>query len=154
MDPSTLFKVALGLQPPWEVKSLDFSLEAKRLDILVDFEPGSTFPCPECGKPAKAHDTVEKSWRHLDFFQQVAYLTARVPRCRCDDHGVRQVQVPWARPGSGFTLLFEALLLAMAREMPVNAVVVGRRGRKTPATPRPTKPSPARMKRARITGSP
>jgi transposase len=30
--------------------------------------------------------------------------------------------VPWARPGSGFTLLFEALLLAMAREMPVNAV--------------------------------
>jgi transposase len=122
MDPNTLFKVALGLQSPWEVKSLDFSLEAKRLDILVGFEPGSTFPCPECGKPAKAHDTVEKSWRHLDFFQQAAYLTARVPRCRCDDHGVRQVQVPWARPGSGFTLLFEALLLAMAREMPVNAV--------------------------------
>jgi len=122
MDPNTLFKVALGLQSPWEVKSLDFSLEAKRLDILVDFEPGSTFPCPECGKPAKAHDTVEKSWRHLDFFQHAAYLTARVPRCKCDDHGVKQVSVPWARPGSGFTLLFEALMMALMREMPVNAV--------------------------------
>lgn len=122
MDPNTLFKVALGLQSPWEVKSLDFSVEAKRLDIRVDFEPGSTFPCPECGKPSKAHDTEERSWRHLDFFQHAAYLTARVPRCKCDEHGVKQVAVPWARPGSGFTLLFEALLMALAREMPVKAV--------------------------------
>lgn len=122
MDPNTLFAMALGLQAPWEVKSFQFSAAAKRLDILVDFECGATFPCPVCGQPAKAHDTEEKTWRHLDFFQHAAYLTARVPRCRCDEHGVKQVAVPWARPGSGFTLLFEALLLAMTREMPVNAV--------------------------------
>ena len=54
--------------------------------------------------------------------QHSAYLTARVPRCRCDQHGVKQVQVPWARAGSGFTLLFEALLMALMREMPVKAV--------------------------------
>jgi transposase len=103
------------------VKSLDFSVEAKRLDIRVDFERGSSFPCPECGRPSKAHDTEEKTWRHLNFFQYAAYLTARVPRCSCDEHGVRQVQVPWARPGSGFTLLFEALLMVLVREMPVAA---------------------------------
>ncbi len=28
----------------------------------------------------------------------------------------------WARPGSGFTLLFEALLMALLAEMPVKAV--------------------------------
>jgi transposase len=122
MDPNTLFTVALGLQPPWEVKALDFSLEAKRLDIRVDFERGASFPCPECGKPAKAHDTEEKTWRHLDFFQHAAYLTARVPRCKCDEHGVKQVALPWARAGSGFTLLFEALMMALVREMPVKAV--------------------------------
>lgn len=122
MDPNTLFAVALGLQPPWEVKALDFSLEAKRLDIRVDFERGTSFPCPECGKPAKAHDTEEKTWRHLDFFQHAAYLTARVPRCKCDEHGVKQVALPWARSGSGFTLLFEALMMALVREMPVKAV--------------------------------
>ena len=94
MDPNTLFTMALGLQAPWEVKSLQFSAEDKRLDILVDFERGATFPCPECGKPAKAHDTEEKTWRHLDFFQHAAYLTARVPRCKCDEHGVKQVVVP------------------------------------------------------------
>jgi len=97
-------------------------VENRRLDILVDFERGATFPCPVCGRPAKAHDTEEKTWRHLDFFQHAAYLTARVPRCMCDEHGVKQVAVPWARPGSGFTLLFEALILAMVREMPVAAV--------------------------------
>ena len=121
MDPNALFTVALGLRPPWEVKSLDFSVEAKRLDIRVDFERGSSFPCPECGRPSKAHDTEERTWRHLNFFEHSAYLTARVPRCSCDEHGVRQVQVPWARPGSGFTLLFEALLMVLVREMPVAA---------------------------------
>jgi hypothetical protein len=46
MDQNTLFTMALGLQVPWEVKSLQFSVENRRLDILVDFEPGSSFPCP------------------------------------------------------------------------------------------------------------
>ena len=87
----------------------------------MDFQRGASFPCPECGRPSKAHDTEERTWRHLNFFQHAAYLTARVPRCSCDEHGVRQVQVPWARPGSGFTLLFEALLMVLVREMPVAA---------------------------------
>lgn len=30
--------------------------------------------------------------------------------------------LPWARPGSGFTLLFEALLVALLAQMPVKAV--------------------------------
>ena len=63
-----------------------------------------------------------RRWRHLDFFEHQAYLTARVPRVRCPEHGVRQVAVPWARPGSGFTLLFEALVMALAKEMPVAAL--------------------------------
>jgi len=68
------------------------------------------------------HDTEAKTWRHLDFFQHQAYLHARVPRVRCPTHGVRQVQLAWARPGSGFTLLFEALLLEFAPHMPVAAI--------------------------------
>jgi len=55
-------------------------------------------------------------------FQHQAYLHARVPRVTCPTHGTRQVRVPWARPGSGFTLLFEALLVALLAQMPVKAV--------------------------------
>jgi len=103
MDTNALFTMALGLKSPWEVRTLDFNADERRLDILVDFERGASFPCPTCGQPAKVHDTEEKTWRHLDFFQHAAYLTARVPRCKCDEHGVKQVAVPWAREGSGFT---------------------------------------------------
>ncbi len=35
---------------------------------------------------------------------------------------MRQVSVPWARPGSGFTLLFEALVLSFATAMPMAKV--------------------------------
>jgi transposase len=35
---------------------------------------------------------------------------------------VHQVKLAWARPGSGFTLLFEALTMALCAQMPVRAV--------------------------------
>ncbi len=94
----------------------------RRLDIRVDFQRGSSLPCPVCGKQSKAHDTEARTWRHLEFFQRAAYLTARVPRCNCDEHGIKTVDVPWARKGSGFTLMFEGLIMMLVREMTVNAV--------------------------------
>ena len=121
MDMTTLFTMALGLQAPWQVKDLQFNAEGHRLDILIDFTPGANFPCPVCNQPCKTHDTVERTWRHMDFFQHSAYLTARVPRCKCDQDGVKQVNVPWARPGSGFTLMFEALAMMVIPTMPMNA---------------------------------
>jgi transposase len=123
MNPESLFGVALGIAPPWEVEGVEFSKEAKRLDIKINFQRGAQFPCPVCGSPAPAYDTAEKTWRHLNFFQYEAYLTARVPRVKCPntDCGIKQVSVPWARAGSGFTLLFEALVMFLVREMPVKA---------------------------------
>jgi transposase len=123
MNPESLFSVALGIAPPWEVEGIEFSKESKRLDIKIGFQRGALFPCPVCGAPAPAYDTTEKTWRHLNFFQYEAYLTARVPRVRCPNAecGIKQISVPWARAGSGFTLLFEALVMALVREMPVKA---------------------------------
>ncbi len=118
-----LFKAALGLTDPWQVTSVEFDPATKRLDLRIDFPKGSTFSCPECERAGlKAYDTEEKCWRHLDFFQHQAFLSARVPRVECPEHKVRQVALPWARERSGFTLLFEALIMAMVKEMPVKAV--------------------------------
>jgi transposase len=117
-----LFTLALGLVPPWMVEEVQFTAEEKRLDLHVNFPRGSRFPCPVCGQDCPVYDTQEKVWRHLDFFQHAAYLHARVPRVQCPEHGVHLVPVPWAREGSGFTLLFEALVMAMVREMPVLTV--------------------------------
>jgi len=118
-----LFQAALGLTEPWRVVSVEFDAAAKRLDLRIDFAKGARFVCPECGRAdCPVHDTEEKTWRHLDFFQHNAYLTARVPRVRCPEHKVKLVEVPWARERSGFTLLFEALVMAMVAEMPVASV--------------------------------
>jgi transposase len=124
MQPEALFGMALGIVFPWEVTEVSFSKESNRLDITIDFQRGSTFPCPICGSSAPAYDTTEKTWRHLNFFQYEAYLHAFVPRVNCPNEGcgVKQIQVPWARAGSGFTLLFEALVMTMARDMPVNVM--------------------------------
>lgn len=123
MKDTELFQLALLLMPPWMVEGCDFDVSQKRLDIRIDFERGGAFPCPICGKQGcKAYDTEEKMWRHLNFFEHETYLHAFVPRVQCPACGIKTAAVPWARPGSGFTLLFEALVLAMAKQMPVKAV--------------------------------
>lgn len=46
-----------------------------------------------------------------------------MPRIKTTDGKVVTVDVPWSRPGSGFTLLFETFAMALIeREMPVNRV--------------------------------
>ena len=128
MKDTDLMQLALGLTPPWLVTSSTFSVEEKRLDIRIDFPAGSAFACPVCGASGcKGYDTDDFSWRHLNFFQHEAYLHARVPRVQCPTCGVKRVNVPWARPGSGFTLLFEALIMTLVKVMPVQsaAQIVG-----------------------------
>jgi transposase len=120
-----LFEQALGIQDPWYVKSIGFDVESKRLDIEVDFKRGSHFRDASEGdeSPAyKVHDTVVKEWRHLNFFEHECYLKARVPRVKRDDGKVRLILPPWNGVVSGFTLLFEALLLQLCKAMPVHNV--------------------------------
>lgn len=123
MKENELFKLALGLTPPWEVVAIDFSAADRRLTIEIDFPAGSEFLCPSCSiAGCKGYDSKKLSWRHLNFFQHETIIEARVPRVTCPDCGVKQVDVPWSRPGSGFTLLFEALIMILCKDMPVNTV--------------------------------
>lgn len=62
-------------------------------------------------------------WQHLNFFENECYIEARVPRVKDKNNKIHRIQVPWARRGSGFTLLFEAYsMLLIEQEMPVNKV--------------------------------
>ena len=124
MYANDLLTLGLGLTAPWKVvgQVLDVNKKPSELRLDVEGARGILYPCPECGKPCKAHDFKEFSWRHLNFFQHHCLITARVPRVNCPEHGVHRVKVPWARPDSGFTLLFEQAVMLLAREMPVNTV--------------------------------
>ena len=120
-----LFAAGLGLQKPWKVINSvleQCSVESRILCVDIDFEADSRFACPQCGKSCAVYDSEVKRWRHMNFWQHATYLSARIPRTNCPEHGILQITAPWARKGSGFTLMFEASLMALVREMPVKAV--------------------------------
>jgi transposase len=120
MKPEELFTMALGLTAGWKVVRCEFGGEPKRLELWLDFEPGTRFAPPGSKELCAVHDTVDKQWRHLNFFQFETLLHARVPRVWTPDGKVLQVEVPWARPGSGFTLLFEAMAMLVCQRMPIH----------------------------------
>ena len=124
MNQSALFTTALGLQAPWVVTDVEFLPLDNRIEFEVDFETGARFSCPSCGAESQAvHDTLRREWRHLNFFQYEAYIQARAPRVRCKCCGkTAQVDLPWARPQAGFTLLMEALIITLCKGMPVAQV--------------------------------
>lgn len=117
-----LFEAALGIASPWYINGVEFDVAKKTLAIAVDFIAGSRFSVPGVEGAYPAHDTVTKRYRHLNFFQHECHLEVRVPRVRLPDGGIRQVEPDWAGRLAGFTLLFEALIMAMCREMTFAAV--------------------------------
>ena len=117
-----MFEAALGIVAPWQVTSVEFDKDAGERQIGLGFPRGSRFPCPVQGcwqSACVVHDTLDKRWRHLDFFEHRAFLAARVPRVECGQHGIHLVEVSWARPGSGFTLLMEVAMATFAKQMPI-----------------------------------
>ena len=124
MRSEDIFAMGLGLSSPWEVTEVALvdSSEGKEMHIKIDFKRGGEF-ANDAGEMQKAYDTEDKTWRHLNFFEHKCYLHCRVPRIPMSDGRIRMVQVPWARPNSGFTLLFEAFTMKLIEsEMPVSSV--------------------------------
>ena len=116
----SLFTQALGLVPPWDVADVKLDTDRRRIDFEVRCT-AKQLSCPQCGlAEQRIHDRLSRSWRHLDFFQFEAWLHCEVPRVTCSGcNKTSQVGVPWAREGSGFTALFEALALSLCRALPV-----------------------------------
>jgi transposase len=118
----SIFSQALNIEEPWFIQDVNFDNEKKRLDIFIDFRKGSKFEyVSAAGEVLEGivHDTKEKTWRHLNFFEHECYLRARVPRIRKKDNKVEIITTPWEGKMQGFTLLFEALILQLCTGMPV-----------------------------------
>ena len=142
--------MALNITNPWTVNDIKFNSEDKKLDIYIDFTKGSIFSYEyietkteikkvtidgketeikneieisrETFNNLKAYDTVNKTWRHLNFFEHECYIHARVPRVKLPNGKVKLIKTPWEGISNGFTLLFEALLMQLCIAMPVNKV--------------------------------
>ena len=114
-----LYARILRIEPPWSV--VDVMLDDDQVEVQVEHS-GKGLCCPTCGKKASKHDIRKRSWRHLDTCQLKTIITADVPRVSCKEHGVHQVEVPWAEPRSGFTAMFECLVIDWLMEASTVAV--------------------------------
>jgi transposase len=113
-----LYRAILGLPAPWTVRSVDLDVKGQQVVEQVEAGPGP-FPCPECGTAWPRYDSRSRRWRHLDTCQFTTWIEAQVPRVACSTHGVRQIRVPWAEPGSQFTALFERWAIDLLQECSV-----------------------------------
>ncbi|MCP4347129.1 MAG: ISL3 family transposase [Desulfobacterales bacterium] len=119
-----IFEAALAIHSPWYIKDVQFDVTAKKLDIFIDFKRGTTFPSTkaDCPEQYKVKDTFDKAWRHLNFFEHECYLHCRTPRIDLGGNKTELISPPWAGVNSGFTLLFEALVIELCAHMPIHSV--------------------------------
>jgi len=109
MQVDEFYEHILGIEQPWEIADVRLDKPSSIVHVELTHESGIRWKCPCCERSLSTYDHVEeRRWRHLDTCQYETWLHARIPRVKCPEHGVKQVRVSWAEPGSRFTLLFEA----------------------------------------------
>ena len=96
-----------------ESRSLGRELRLASGEVEVRGEYGALegVACPTFGSAAKRYDARLRRWRHLPTGQYKSIMAAEVPRVACPELGVKVLAVPRSEPGSGFTALFEALVI-------------------------------------------
>ncbi len=110
-----IIELALGLPgTPWRLVSMSLDKDKRLVTINLGFERGAKFAHPQTKELLSVQDTTERIWRHMNFFQYACEVKAPLPRVGkggTAEPPTRTVEVPWARPGSGFTLFFEAVVI-------------------------------------------
>lgn len=127
MEDRALYQQILGLTSPWTVSSVKMDVPNEEIEVHVVHAPGEQFCCPECNRTLSCYDhSPARRWRHLDSCQFKTILVASIPRVECPEHGVKQVNVPWAGKSSRFTILFErfAIDVLLATQTVKGAVAV------------------------------
>jgi len=121
MKDTQLYSQILGIEKPWKVSAVKVSLADDQVEVFVAHD-GKSLTCPKCGKQCPGYDKRQRTWRHLDTCQLKTLLVAEVPRVKCSEHGIVTMSVPWAEPGSGFTAMFEALVIDWLKAASTSAV--------------------------------
>lgn len=125
MDEKSLYAHILNLSDPWQVKSLSLDENAGSVTVTIEIAENTRLACPTCGKSCSVHDHRHRKWRHLDTCQFTTIVEADVPRIMCPEHGCLTLPVPWAGPGSRYTLLFESFVLSWLKSSRLSVKLPG-----------------------------
>ncbi|MEM9887620.1 MAG: transposase family protein [Bacteroidota bacterium] len=114
METSVFFERILCTSDPYSITNIDQD-QAEENGIHIYVEVSSSYrPTNSNSIVGTKHDVEIRKWRHLDLFQYPCYIHCEVPKFKYGkgaDSYVETLSVPWSRPNSGFTLLFEELIM-------------------------------------------
>jgi transposase len=120
-------EMVLHVPEPWYIDRCIFDQKLKQLDVYLKFPEGAVFICSGCKAQAQpVYDIADydQIWRHLNFAEYPIYFHAAHPRTGCTAcNRILRIDIPWTiKPHSGFTKLFDAWIMTMAKDMPMNAI--------------------------------
>lgn len=112
---------SLGLEEPWYIKGAEFNEKDLALHIYVGIRKGAAIACPVCGAQTKrnGYEPKERIWRHGDVMFYPCLIHCRRPKVVCPHCGSVQVNAPFERKSSRFTLLFEGYAMLILADMPI-----------------------------------
>ena len=111
---------SLRLEAPWYIIGAEFNEEEPAIHIHVGIDKTAALCCPVCGAPTKryGYEPKERIWRHADCLFYPCYVHCKRPRVLCDKCGTVQVNAPFERKNSRFTLLFEGYAMLLLQDVP------------------------------------
>ena len=111
---------SLRLEDPWYIIGAEFNEEEPAIHIHVGVDKTAALCCPVCGAPTKryGYEPKERIWRHADCLFYPCYVHCKRPRVLCDKCGTVQVNAPFERKNSRFTLLFEGYAMLLLQDVP------------------------------------
>jgi transposase len=120
MRVTTLLNRLLHLPGLW-VQGLEIEDDVLLIHVRRRFR---LLTCPECGKRVRGRfEEKTRQWRHLGVWGRKTLIQGPIRRLRCPRcRTVRTERVPWARPGSDFTLPFEDAVGLLAQKLDQTAV--------------------------------
>ena len=122
MDLLEAAQKCLGLKCPWKILSARLEGNDPAEVVVEVSHEGGGAACPSCGHDCPGYDIQRRRWRHLDMWEYRTWIEADVPRVECKEHGVQQIQVPWAEVRSRFTAPFESRVIDWLLEASIGAV--------------------------------
>jgi transposase len=108
----------------WKVVDVETNERKKRMTVQLEPKWDAAY-CSGCGALSREVGGVvkERTWRGMPMGTWDCWLRSPLRRVRCKSCGKEGLEaIPWARPGSRYTLDFEREVLAMARSSSFLAV--------------------------------
>jgi len=116
------FKELIGVSSPWMITAVLKNEKEQIITIRIEHKPDKLIACPLCNQSSKRYDLRKRELRYLDTCDYKTILEVHVPRIKCKEDGVQQIQIPFAEKSSRFAMKFEMKVIEWLKDICISKV--------------------------------